>query len=81
MQGGCAKRKSRQSDAQHIAHGTNLGCIALIFDKTKFHLGASEKMRRFIQNLPLHTRAPILAPEAGVFSGQIRTGGRAASKG
>ncbi len=35
----------RRRDAQHIAHGTNLEGIALIFDTTKFHLGASEKMR------------------------------------
>src|ERR1700730_16479084 len=54
----------RRRDAQHIAHGTNLEGIALIFDKTKFHLGASEKMRsvffrisRSICMLPLYWRA------------------------
>src|SRR6201987_1154002 len=35
----------RRRDAQHIAHGANLEGIALIFDKTKFQLGVSEKMR------------------------------------
>jgi len=38
--------KSCRRDAHHIAHDANLEGIALIFDKTEFHRGASGKMRR-----------------------------------
>ena len=62
----------RRRDAQHIAHGANLEGIALIFDKKKFHLGVSEKMRSVFFRT-LHMQALILAPQTGVFSCQIRT--------
>ncbi len=44
-------------DPQHVAHEANGQTIALIFDETEFHLGASEKMRSVF----LESRAPCAA--------------------
>src|ERR1700731_2310926 len=49
----------RRRDAQHIAHGTNLEGIALIFDKTKFHLGA-----QLLSNLAQRPAAARSSPVA-----------------